>query len=644
LFDIHNLKNTNNLFSIKDIKDSKEIKLKFNSNIHEQTLFEKDEIFYISPQLIISSIKKRMKRYYKLNDIRIRNNLYNKYFFTKLDNNNTNNIGILITFNKRKNIENIKLNGEYIMNENYQIIKLFICLDMWIDSDNVHETKDTSKSSSQNEFSKQVYIEEEKTKNYINYNDNYLNNYNEYNFTYNNSFINNNYEKNKFNYVYNNNNYDNNNNDNMYYNNNYYNENNTTLDNTNYYNINNNNNYYNNKYNNKNNNRNNNYNKYDSCNDQIDTPLTSSNNINFSLYSKPKLNNYSQKNKFNNFSFDNKCNDNSSNISTESNYKKPANKFENMEFLEGQTIEDFYELNSLLNDIHNQKKPDISENNSVFSNPLEDDGNKNTKGKSKSIFININEKHIKVIFEKYKQDNCISNFNIIKNKLDIYMNVGKEKLKKIKLKYFFDCFHNINCLSLNVPYITKKGKYLINELSPTLSSMRLILKTKKKTANKIKKQNKNNIDVEIINNNIVKIEYKEKKPLYLRDLLYSKVDEIKQIIYDNKLTFNNILIDKSYFCILWTFTDNITFNSSFLAYYSFDLKLIGFFIIKLNSEEWFSSFSYDIDNFKDYKEEYDKNTKNIKKWFQHLALDKEDGYYENYFTYDYINYLQNNKS
>ena len=315
-----------------------------------------------------------------------------------------------------------------------------------------------------------------------------------------------------------------------------------------------------------------------------------------------------------------------------------------MEFLEGQTIEDFYELNTLLNDIHNQKKPDNSENNSVFSNPLEDAGNKITKGKSKSIFININEKHIKVIFEKYKQDNCISNFNIIKNKLDINMNVGKEKLKKIKLKYFFDCFHNINCLSLNVPYITKKGKYLINELSPTLSSMRLILKTKKKTANKIKKQNKKNIDVEIINNNIVKIEYKEKKPLYLRDLLYSKVDEIKQIIYDNKLTFNNILIDKSYFCILWTFTDNITFNSSFLAYYSFDLKLIGFFIIKLNSEEWFSSFSYDIDNFKDYKEEYDKNTKNIKKWFKHLTLDKEDGYYENYFTYDYINYLQNNKS
>jgi hypothetical protein len=657
LFDIHNLKNTNNLFCINDIKDCKEIKLKFNSSIHEQTLFEKDEIFYISPQLIISSIKKRMKGYYKYNDPKIRNNLYNKYFFTKLDDSNTNNIGILFTFNKRKNIENIKLNGEYIMNENYMIIKLFICLDMWIDSDNVHETKDTSKSSSQNEFSKQEYIMENKTKNYINYNynDNYLNNYNENNYTYNNSFTNNNYEKNKFNYAYNNNNYDNNNNNNIYYNNNYYNNNNTTFDNTNYYNINNNNNYYNNI----NNNRNSNYNKYDSCNGQIDTPgqapvrgtvllepLINSNNINFSLYSKPKRNNYSPKNKFNNFSFDNnKCNDNSSNISTESNYKKPANKLENMEFLEGQTIEEKYELNTLLNNLHNQKIiPDNSDNNSVFSEPLENDEKKITKDNSKSIFIDINQKHIKAIFEKYKQDNCISNYTIIKNKLDIYMNVGKEKLKKIKLKYFFDCFHNINCLTLNIPYFTKKGKLLIKELSPTLSSMRLVLKTKKKTANKIKKQNKNkkNIDVEIINNNIVKIEYKENKPIFLRDLLYTKLDEINPIIEDNKLTFNDILIDKSNFVILWTFTDSNTFNSSFLAYYSLDLKLIGFFINKFNYEECFSSFSYDIDNYKDYKEEYNKNKQHIKEMLKHLTFDKEDGYNKKYSTPDYINYLEKN--
>ena len=160
LFDIHNLKNTNNLFSIKDIKDSKEIKLKVNSNIHDQQLFKNDEIFYISPSLIINSIKKRMKKYIKYNDPKIRKNLYNKYFFTQLDSNNANNIGVLFSFNKRKNIENTRLNGDYLMNENYQIIKLFICLDIWADSKNVHETKDTSKSSSQKTF-KPEYIEEE---------------------------------------------------------------------------------------------------------------------------------------------------------------------------------------------------------------------------------------------------------------------------------------------------------------------------------------------------------------------------------------------------------------------------------------------------------------------------------------------------
>jgi hypothetical protein len=316
-----------------------------------------------------------------------------------------------------------------------------------------------------------------------------------------------------------------------------------------------------------------------------------------------------------------------------------------MEFPEGQTIEEYYELNTLLKNLNNQKIiPDNSDNNSVFSEPLENDEKKITKGNSKSIFIDINQKHIKAIFEKYKQDNCISNYTIIKNKLDIYMNVGKEKLKKIKLKYFFDCFHNINCLTLNIPYFTKKGKLLIKELSPTLSSMRLVLKTKKKTANKIKKQNKNkkNIDVEIINNNIVKIEYKENKPIFLRDLLYTKLDEINPIIEDNKLTFNDILIDKSNFVILWTFTDSNTFNSSFLAYYSFDLKLIGFFINKFNYEECFSSFSYDIDNYKDYKEEYNKNKQHIKEMLKHLTFDKEDGYNKKYSTPDYINYLEKN--
>jgi hypothetical protein len=313
-----------------------------------------------------------------------------------------------------------------------------------------------------------------------------------------------------------------------------------------------------------------------------------------------------------------------------------------MEFLEGQTIEEKYELNTLLNNLHNQKIiPDNSDNNSVFSNPLGNAEKKITKGDSKSIFIDIKQKHIKVLFEKYKQDNCISNYTIIKNKLDIYMNVGKEKLKKIKLKYFFDCFHNINCLTLNIPYFTKKGKLLIKELSPTLSSMRLVLKVRKKIAKEINKQKKENFDIKI-KQNLLKIVYDENKPPHERDLLYNKIEEIKEILGDNKLTFKNVLYEKSYFCILWSITNSYMINSSFLAYYSFNFKLIGICIIKLNWKQWLSSFSYDINNFNDYKEEYNKNIENIKEYFKNLAIDKEDGYYKNFYTHDYIQYIHTN--
>ncbi len=658
LFDIHNLKNTNNLFSIKDIKDSKEIKLKVNSNIHDQQLFKNDEIFYISPSLIINSIKKRMKKYIKYNDPKIRKNLYNKYFFTQLDSNNANNIGVLFSFNKRKNIENTRLNGDYLMNENYQIIKLFICLDIWADSKNVHETKDTSKSSSQKTF-KPEYIEEENSYYHINQKDNnYLNNYNEYSFIYNNN-INNNINNNN---NYNNNYYSDINYNNNFYNNNYYsnnnniyfNNNNTFYNNSNMYynNNNNNNNYYNinNNYNKININKpNNNYNKFNDYNNTINNSLNIPNKFDYSQSSQTNRKKYSSNNSNKYSSIENKY-DKYDNInpSFENNKKKPENKFENMEYLEGHTIEEYYELNYLLNNVKDEKNNSENHENSPKSSKIceyiEKEVNKEKKNEDikKSTFLDLRQKYIKEIYENYKRDNCLSNYSIVKNKLDIDMNVDREKLKKIKLKYFFDCFKDINCLSLNIPYINKKGKYLMNEFNPTLSSMRLVLNTNEKTANKIIKQKKDNYNITIIDENIVKIEYEENKPVYQRDLLYTKLDEIKEIIKNTKLTFKNVLIEKSYFCVLWNITDSFSFTSSFLAYYSFDLKLIGIFIIKLNMEDWLSSFSYDISNYKDYNQEYKTNISKIKDWFNNLALEKEDGHNLFYFTHDYIHYLQNN--
>ena len=81
-----------------------------------------------------------------------------------------------------------------------------------------------------------------------------------------------------------------------------------------------------------------------------------------------------------------------------------------------------------------------------------------------------------------------------------------------------------------------------------------------------------------------------------------------------------------------------------MAYYSFDLKLIGIFIIKLNSGQWLSSFSYNINNFKDYKKEYDKNVENLKKWFKNLSIENEKEFHQNYFTLDYYHYIHSYNS
>ena len=163
LFDIHNLKNTNNLFCIVDIKDCKEIKFRFNGNIHGQKLFKDDAVCRISSDLIINSIRTKMKKYIGNEN----KELKNRNFFVKLNGDEYNNIGILFSFNnKNKYNDDIKYDEEFIMKENSQINKIFICIDMWISTNNFHETKDTSKSSSK---ISNAYYDEEKNNN-VNYN------------------------------------------------------------------------------------------------------------------------------------------------------------------------------------------------------------------------------------------------------------------------------------------------------------------------------------------------------------------------------------------------------------------------------------------------------------------------------------------
>ena len=143
------IRNTNNcdyLFSLADINDCKEIKMKLNGTVHDQALFEKEIVFYISPELIENSIRQRMEIYSNNDNVE---NLIGKYFFTKLNDTNANNIGILFSLKKKSETSKLKYDKEYLKTDRYLINKIFLVLDMWITPSNnsAHNTIDSTKSS-----------------------------------------------------------------------------------------------------------------------------------------------------------------------------------------------------------------------------------------------------------------------------------------------------------------------------------------------------------------------------------------------------------------------------------------------------------------------------------------------------------------
>ena len=77
---IKNINNCDYLFSLKDIKDSQEIKIRLNGTVHNQKLFDSEIKCFISPELITNSIRERMQKYTNSDNIE---NLIGKYFFTK---------------------------------------------------------------------------------------------------------------------------------------------------------------------------------------------------------------------------------------------------------------------------------------------------------------------------------------------------------------------------------------------------------------------------------------------------------------------------------------------------------------------------------------------------------------------------------
>ena len=272
----------------------------------------------------------------------------------------------------------------------------------------------------------------------------------------------------------------------------------------------------------------------------------------------------------------------------------------------------------------------------------------------RTLFINMNEELLRKLFEQFEEDKCISNYTIAKNMLDINMNLDSNKEKmllKTKLTDFFDIFHNPNKLWLNIPFIDSRGKLYMNCFSPTLSSMLLVIKKNKEIKTclkniklKCKKYRGFSYDTYDQNKKLFKIEFEEIKPLHNREILYKKIGKLKKIIGDTKIRNKDIMIKNSYFSVLWSVKNELNIKSSFLAYYSFDFKLIGILIINLDYNQWMAAFSYKLTNYHDYKTDYEKNVANVKNMFKNLAIDKDDQHCDNYFKYDYYNYLKSSKN
>lgn len=608
---IRNVNNCDYLFSLADIKDCKEIKIRLNGTVHEQPLFDKEIICYLSHELIDKSIKERMEIYNNSDNIE---NLLGKYFFTKLNDENYNNIGILFSLKKKSENSKLQYDKDYLKTDRYLINKIFLFMDMWL-NDNNNKSNKHKTTSSTNTSSHMIFNYNYKFDDKNQYKTNFNFYPNEIDYNYQNNLYN--FENRPYNEISNNliNNIDNNE------------ETNSKI-----------------VYNDINriyiNNRKKLFDNYDIC-----ESMDYSYNTDFNKYDY-SLSDYNFKLDYSNFNdnYNEKTSDLNILFRLLENYQK---------YKESEEPKISQESDDNINNLYHLKEKEYD--NSIKDNHCisEKENEKNIFVK-RTLFINMNEELLRKLFEQFEEDKCISNYTIAKNMLDINMNLDSNKEKmllKTKLTDFFDIFHNPNKLWLNIPFIDSRGKLYMNCFSPTLSSMLLVIKKNKEIKTclkniklKCKKYRGFSYDTYDQNKKLFKIEFEEIKPLHNREILYKKIGKLKKIIGDTKIRNKDIMIKNSYFSVLWSVKNELNIKSSFLAYYSFDFKLIGILIINLDYNQWMAAFSYKLTNYHDYKTDYEKNVANVKNMFKNLAIDKDDQHCDNYFKYDYYNYLKSSKN
>ena len=265
------------------------------------------------------------------------------------------------------------------------------------------------------------------------------------------------------------------------------------------------------------------------------------------------------------------------------------------------------------------------------------------KNPENRIILKKSDEFVKELFKAFGEKNSLCNFSLLEKNIDINMNIDKDVIKKITLKEYFECFNEASFLCLNIPYLDKKGNVSYNIFNPTLSSMNLILKKNKiKEENINKKYLKNNFSLNFISDDLIKIQFDETNQPYNRDIIETKINVLHKILGQKKITLDNIIKDNSYFSILWTPADTYKIKSSFLSFYTFDFKLIGTVILRIDDYNWFTIFCNDMNNYKDFKKEY-LNKVNVVESFLKKCNNINDGdnLERNLISYDYKKFRNN---
>ena len=268
---------------------------------------------------------------------------------------------------------------------------------------------------------------------------------------------------------------------------------------------------------------------------------------------------------------------------------------------------------------------------------------KSNNNSDNCIIIKKDNEYTNQLFKAFGDNNSLCNFSLFEKNVDINLYLEKDVIKKLSLQEYFECINEAGFLCLDIPFLDKKGNVGFNIFNPTLSSLKLILKNNKIREEDInKKYLKDNFLIQFLSEDLIQIEFDETNPPYNRDIIETKINTIHEILGEKRILLENIDKNKSYFSILWTPADTHKIKSSFLTFYTFDFKLIGTLVIKLDDFIWFTTFCIDVNNCKDFKKEYMNKISTIENFIKKCNnIEDEKNIDYKLFSHDYKRFLYN---